>query len=164
MRGSGQDGVRRHLAPCPKVRAFRPRLAVWERDQVLGHMTKRDERFTAAHAHGLEILHLFRTTEGVTRLVQGASACHERPEGEVGRRLLLTPRNPQAQPDVEGQCEVHVGKLLLRVQVRWVGDDPLAPAVGMDIPDVVRHRMESLRVDLLHKLHGLVRSLTRHVP
>jgi hypothetical protein len=81
MSRAGENRVRCHLTPRPEVRALRPRLAIWKLDQVLSYVTKRNERLTAVHAHRLEIFHLLSMPEGLSRLLQGSPARHERPQG-----------------------------------------------------------------------------------
>jgi len=52
---------------------------------------------------------------------------------------------------MEGQSNVHIGELLLRVRVCAARDDPPAILVGVDVPHIVAGVQDSLRVDLLHE-------------
>src|SRR5262249_50095611 len=146
------------------IRSFRFGLNAWKWDQLLGHVDKRNERFTAAHAYCLEIFHLFSMAKCFLSLFERSPATGERLNGQCCERSLLTARDSQAQTDVKGQRQVHIGKLILGIQIRWIGDDPPSPTIRMDIPDVMQYRVHLLGVDLLSKLHDLLWRLIEHVP
>lgn len=65
----------------------------------------------------------------------------------------LRTRNAQTEADVKRQGQIHVWELLLSVQIHRLGDYPPAVNVGVNVPHVVAHVQDILRVHLLNELH-----------
>jgi hypothetical protein len=68
---------------------------------------------------------------------------------------------------VERKNYVSALEILLRVEVRRVGDDPPATLRAVNVPDVIANRADDLRrrtLDLNHLLIGLLLDVTRDVP
>jgi hypothetical protein len=132
-------------------------------DHDLRRGRERQQRFAAAHADGLKVRDFLRIAERLRGLAGVPKACRERFDGMVRQLRSLAARNTQAQADMERHGQVHVRKLLLRVEVRRIGNDPPAILVGMHVPDRVLMAQHIFDVHLLQELDREVGRLRIHV-
>ncbi len=73
--------------------------------------------------------------------------------GKVGELGLVGTRDAQAQPDMEGDGQIHVRKLILRIEVRRIGDDPPAVDIRVNVPHRVLMTEDVFDIDLLQELN-----------
>jgi hypothetical protein len=69
----------------------------------------------------------------------------------------------KTQPDVKGERQVHVGELVLAVQIGRIGDHPPAVNVRANVPDGMLMADDVLHIDLLQELDRQVGGLRGHV-
>jgi hypothetical protein len=71
-----------------------------------------------------------------------------------GQLLPIATRNTEAKADMERQCEIHIRKLVLRIQVHRFGDNPPTINIGVNIGGVLKIRTFLYVYLKKVKLHG----------
>src|SRR5947207_10146930 len=95
---------------------------------------ERKQSLAAPDADRLKIGDLLRARQRVRSFAHVTETRGERLDRKFGQLRLLAARNTQAQADVKRDGQIHIRKLLLRVEIRRIGDHPPAINIRVNVP------------------------------
>jgi hypothetical protein len=111
-----------------------------------------EQSFPTAHTDGLKVLGLFGVMQRFVSFLQRSPAGCQWFNRQIVKRFSLIVRDSQTQTDMKGERQIHIRKLLLRIEICGICNHPPSGTFGMNVPDVMAFSVHTLRVNLLREL------------